>query len=122
MSKGYRVLGQTDRDGIAVIGDGALTGGMAWEARNNIATNNNRNLVLVVNDNERSYDPTIGGVADRLALLRTRRGYEEFLGWGKRTLNRGGTPGRMTYSALRGDRKSTRLNSSHVAISYAVFC
>ncbi len=108
IAKGYRVLGQTDRHVVAVIGDGALTGGMAWEALNNIATNNNRNLVLVVNDNERSYDPTIGGVADRLALLRTRRGYEEFLGWGKRTLHRGGTPGRMTYSALRGMKKGLK--------------
>src|SRR5690625_1149943 len=108
IAKGYRVLGQTDRQVIAVIGDGALTGGMAWEALNNIATNNTRNLVLVVNDNERSYDPTIGGVADRLAHLRTNRGYEEFLGWGKRTLHRGGTPGRMTYSALRGMKKGLK--------------
>lgn len=108
IAKGYRVLGHTDRHVVAVIGDGALTGGMAWEALNNIATNNNKNLVLVVNDNERSYDPTIGGVADRLALLRTRPGYEEFLGWGKRTLNRGGTPGRMAYSALRGMKKGLK--------------
>lgn len=108
IAKGYRVLGQTDRHVVGIIGDGALTGGMAWEALNNIATNNNRNLVVVVNDNERSYDPTIGGVADRLALLRTKRGYEEFLGWGKRTLNRGGTPGRMTYSALRGMKKGLK--------------
>ncbi|HLS04049.1 MAG TPA: 1-deoxy-D-xylulose-5-phosphate synthase [Actinomycetales bacterium] len=108
IAKGYRVLGQTDRHVVGVIGDGALTGGMAWEALNNIATNNNRNLVVVVNDNERSYDPTIGGVADRLALLRTKRGYEEFLGWGKRTLHRGGTPGRMTYSALRGMKKGLK--------------
>lgn len=108
IAKGYRVLGQTDRHVVGVIGDGALTGGMAWEALNNIATNNNRNLVVVVNDNERSYDPTIGGVADRLAHLRTNRGYEEFLGWGKRTLHRGGVPGRMTYSALRGMKKGLK--------------
>src|SRR5690625_4871100 len=108
IAKGYRVLGQTDRHVVAVIGDGALTGGMAWEALNNIATHDTRYLVLVVDDNERCYDPTIGGVADRLALLRTRRGYEEFLGWGKRTLNRGGTPGRMTYSALRGMKKGLK--------------
>ena len=56
---------------VAVIGDGALTGGMAWEALNNIAEDQNRPLVIVINDNGRSYDPTIGGVAHHLAGLRT---------------------------------------------------
>ena len=64
---------------VAVIGDGALTGGMAWEALNNIAAAKDRPLVIVVNDNARSYAPTIGGLAHHLATLRTTRGYERFL-------------------------------------------
>ena len=68
---------------VAVIGDGALTGGMAWEALNNIAAAKDRPLVIVVNDNERSYAPTIGGLANHLATLRTTRGYERFLEWGR---------------------------------------
>ena len=78
------VRGERDRHIVAVIGDGALTGGMAWEALNNIAAARDRPLVIVVNDNERSYAPTIGGLADHLATLRTTRGYERFLAWGKR--------------------------------------
>ncbi|MCX6424745.1 MAG: 1-deoxy-D-xylulose-5-phosphate synthase, partial [Actinobacteria bacterium] len=72
---------------VAVIGDGALTGGMAWEALNNIAAGE-RQVVIVVNDNERSYSPTIGGLAQHLSTLRTARGYERFMAWGKRTLHR----------------------------------
>ncbi|WP_030023873.1 1-deoxy-D-xylulose-5-phosphate synthase N-terminal domain-containing protein, partial [Streptomyces monomycini] len=64
---------------VAVIGDGALTGGMAWEALNNVAAARDRPLIIVVNDNERSYAPTIGGLADHLATLRTTDGYERFL-------------------------------------------
>ena len=70
-----------------MIGDGALTGGMAWEALNNIAADQDRRLVIVVNDNGRSYAPTIGGLAHHLATLRTTRGYENgSCDWGKRTL------------------------------------
>ena len=64
---------------VAVVGDGALTGGMAWEALNNLAAAKDRPVVIVVNDNERSYAPTIGGLAHHLATLRTTRGYERFL-------------------------------------------
>ena len=62
IAKGFKLTGQTDRHVICVVGDGALTGGMAWEALNNIATNKDEKLIIVVNDNERSYSPTIGGV------------------------------------------------------------
>ena len=65
---------------VAVVGDGSLTGGMAWEALNNIAASD-RPMVIVVNDNERSYSPTIGGLAHHLATLRTTQGYERFLQW-----------------------------------------
>jgi 1-deoxy-D-xylulose-5-phosphate synthase len=85
---------------VAVVGDGALTGGMCWEALNNIATGTDRNLVIVVNDNGWSYAPTIGGLADRLAALRLQPGYERMLTAGKRTLRRIPLVGRGVYAAL----------------------
>ena len=86
IAKARRLRGERGRHTVAVIGDGALTGGMAWEAINNIAADKDLPLTIVVNDNERSYAPTIGGLADHLATLRTTRGYERFLDWGKNTL------------------------------------
>ena len=82
LAKAYQLRGETDRHVVAVVGDGSLTGGMAWEALNNIAADHTRRLVIVVNDNERSYSPTVGGLAHHLATLRTTRGYERFLEWG----------------------------------------
>ena len=87
---------------VGVIGDGALTGGLAWEALNNIATAKNRRIVIVVNDNGRSYAPTIGGLADHLDALRTSAGYEKALAWGKQHLLSHGMPGRAAYDALHG--------------------
>src|ERR687893_1620221 len=108
IAKANVVRGLTDRHVVAVIGDGALTGGMAWEALNNIAEGHDRRLVIVVNDNGRSYAPTIGGLAFHLDTLRTTRGYESFLAWGKRTLHRTGFPGRMAYDALHGLKKGIK--------------
>jgi 1-deoxy-D-xylulose-5-phosphate synthase len=85
---------------VAVVGDGALTGGMAWEALNNIAAGRDRNIVIVVNDNGRSYAPTIGGLADRLASLRLQPGYERVLEAGKDTLRRTPVVGRPIYTGL----------------------
>jgi 1-deoxy-D-xylulose-5-phosphate synthase len=99
------VLGR--RHVVAVVGDGALTGGMAWEALNNIATSN-RPIVIVVNDNERSYAPTIGGVAHHLATLRTTGGYERVMSWGKRVLSRTPIFGRPVYGALHGMKKGLK--------------
>jgi len=93
---------------VAVVGDGALTGGMAWEALNNIAAAHDRPLVIVVNDNERSYSPTIGGLAHHLATLRTTGGYERFLHWGKRTLGRTPVVGAPVYEALHGMKKGLK--------------
>ncbi|MGA4845395.1 1-deoxy-D-xylulose-5-phosphate synthase [Streptomyces sp. G5(2025)] len=90
---------------VAVIGDGALTGGMAWEALNNIAAAKDRPLIIVVNDNERSYAPTIGGLADHLATLRTTDGYERFLAWGKDMLQRTPVVGQPLYESLHGAKK-----------------
>ncbi len=108
IAKAYALRGRSDRHVVAVIGDGALTGGMAWEALNNIAAGQDRRLVIVVNDNGRSYDPTIGGLAHHLDTLRTTRGYEDVLAWGKRTLRRSGPPGRFAYDALHGLKKGIK--------------
>jgi 1-deoxy-D-xylulose-5-phosphate synthase len=83
LAKAYRLRGLRDRRVVAVVGDGALTGGMAWEALNNIAAAKDLPLIILVNDNGRSYAPTRGGLADHLTQLRTARAYERFLGWGK---------------------------------------
>jgi 1-deoxy-D-xylulose-5-phosphate synthase len=108
LAKAHQLLGHGDRHVVAVVGDGALTGGMAWEALNNIAAGQGRNLVIVVNDNERSYAPTIGGLAERLANLRTAQGYERVLDLGKSVLQRGGTPGRLAYETLHGVKKGIK--------------
>jgi 1-deoxy-D-xylulose-5-phosphate synthase len=108
LAKANQLQGHSERYVVAVVGDGALTGGMAWEALNNIAAGRDRNLVIVVNDNERSYAPTIGGLADRLATLRTTPNYERVLDLGKSLLQRGGTPGRLAYGALHGMKKGVK--------------
>lgn len=105
---GNAMAGHDDRHAVAIIGDGALTGGMAWEALNNIADGHDRRLVVVVNDNGRSYAPTIGGLAYHLDALRTARGYEAVLDIGRRTLHRGGAPGRLAYDALHGLKKGVK--------------
>ncbi|MFD8997190.1 1-deoxy-D-xylulose-5-phosphate synthase [Streptomyces abikoensis] len=105
LAKANQVLGRWNDHVVAVIGDGALTGGMAWEALNNIAAAKDRPLVIVVNDNERSYAPTIGGLADHLATLRTTDGYERALSWGKDAIQ--GLPllGKPLYESLHGAKK-----------------
>ncbi|MCR6690223.1 1-deoxy-D-xylulose-5-phosphate synthase [Cellulomonas sp.] len=108
IAKANELRGLADRHVVAVIGDGALTGGMAWEALNNIAASEDRRLVVVVNDNGRSYAPTIGGLAHHLDSLRTTQSYENVLSWGKRTLRRSGPPGRVAYDALHGLKKGIK--------------
>nr|WP_202447757.1 1-deoxy-D-xylulose-5-phosphate synthase [Streptomyces sp. SID5468] len=90
---------------VAVIGDGALTGGMAWEALNNIAAAKDRPLIIVVNDNARSYAPTIGGLANHLAALRTTNEYEWLLSLGKDLLQRTPVVGKPLYESLHGAKK-----------------
>jgi 1-deoxy-D-xylulose-5-phosphate synthase len=100
LAKAFRLQGD-ERPVVAVVGDGALTGGMCWEALNNIAASDRR-VVVVVNDNGRSYAPTIGGLAERLAGLRLRNGYESVLGAVKATLPRAPLAGRTVYDLLHG--------------------
>ncbi|MDE9366817.1 1-deoxy-D-xylulose-5-phosphate synthase [Luteipulveratus sp. YIM 133132] len=108
IAKARRLAGEADRHTVAVIGDGALTGGMAWEALNNIAVDKDLPLVIVVNDNERSYAPTIGGLADHLAAMRATRTYERMLDWGKSTLHRTPVVGSAMYETLHGVKKGVK--------------
>ena len=108
IAKAFEIHGETDRHVVAVVGDGALTGGMTWEALNNIADGSERSIVIVVNDNERSYSPTIGGMARHLATLRTTKGYEGFLDWGKSVLERTPVVGAPVYNALHGMKKGIK--------------
>ncbi|RIX28072.1 1-deoxy-D-xylulose-5-phosphate synthase [Amnibacterium setariae] len=102
ISRAFQVRGETDRHVVAVVGDGALTGGMTWEALNNISDDNNRRLVIVVNDNGRSYAPTIGGMARYLNEVRTRRTYRDMQKGSQRLFDRFGPPGRAVYRGTRG--------------------
>src|SRR3954454_17361785 len=110
LAKAYLVRGE-DRHVAAVVGDGALTGGMAWEALNNIAgdgTNGNRRLVIVVNDNGRSYTPTVGGLANHLNTLRTDPRYEQVLDLVKKRLNGVRGVGPAVYDALHAMKKGMK--------------
>ena len=104
----FKVQGIKDRKVIALVGDGALTGGMSWEALNNIAANEELPLVIVVNDNERSYSPTIGGLATYLSTLCATSGYEKFLDWGKGVLERTPVVGHPIYETLHGVKKGIK--------------
>lgn len=108
IARGFMIQGETERTVVAVVGDGALTGGMSWEALNNIAASKDLRLVIVINDNERSYSPTIGGVATYLSTLRATKGYEKFLDWGKGVLERTPVVGQPIYETLHGMKKGLK--------------
>jgi 1-deoxy-D-xylulose-5-phosphate synthase len=108
LAKAYKLRGETDRAVVAVIGDGALTGGMAWEALNNIAVAGDSRLIIVVNDNGRSYQPTIGGLANHLATVRITQRYENVLDYIKTTLSRTPVVGPPVYGTLHGIKKGIK--------------
>jgi 1-deoxy-D-xylulose-5-phosphate synthase len=108
LAKAARLRGETDRAVVAVIGDGALTGGMAWEALNNIAAAKDSRLVIVVNDNGWSYQPTIGGLAEHLAAVRVSQRYENVLEYIKTTLSRTRLVGVPLYETLHGIKKGIK--------------
>ena len=115
ISRARQLSGESDRYTVVMVGDGALTGGMAWEAINNIAADKKRKVVIVVNDNGRSYAPTIGGVADYLASLRptidsvrTHQVYESTMDWWKNRLQQGGPVGRFAYHSLHAAKKGIK--------------
>ena len=102
ISRAFQMTGQKDRHVVAIVGDGALTGGMTWEALNNISDDNSRNLVIIVNDNGRSYAPTIGGIARFLNDVRTRRSYRSLYASSRKFFDLFGAPGRALYRGIRG--------------------
>jgi 1-deoxy-D-xylulose-5-phosphate synthase len=102
ISRSFTMTGQNDRHVVAIVGDGALTGGMTWEALNNISDDNKRKLVIVVNDNGRSYAPTIGGMARFLNTVRTRRSYRNLYLSSRNLFDRFGAPGQALYRGVRG--------------------
>jgi 1-deoxy-D-xylulose-5-phosphate synthase len=116
ISKARVLAGESDRCVIPIIGDGALTGGMAWEALNNIAADKNRRVIIVVNDNGRSYAPTVGGLANQLGRLRrgfldklrTHRTYETVMDTTKHKLQNGGPMGQMVYRSLHAAKKGAK--------------
>lgn len=93
---------------IAIIGDGALTGGLAWEAINNISEVKDRRLIIIVNDNGRSYAPTIGGLAKHFDSLRSNVKYESFKDGVKKHLTSIGKPGKVTYDLLHGVKEGVK--------------
>lgn len=100
ISRAFSATGQKDRHVVAVIGDGALTGGMSWEALNNITDDNDRKLVIVVNDNGRSYAPTIGGLAKTLNTIRTEAWYRRGYRISKKVFSAFGRPGRAIFNSV----------------------
>jgi 1-deoxy-D-xylulose-5-phosphate synthase len=123
LAKAFELAGG-GRHAVAVVGDGALTGGMCWEALNNIACDRSRPVVIVINDNGRSYSPTIGGVGERLASLRLKPGYERFLAGGRDMLQRTPVVGKPIYSLLHAakagikDALSPQMMFSDLGLKY----
>ncbi|HKS47613.1 MAG TPA: 1-deoxy-D-xylulose-5-phosphate synthase [Amycolatopsis sp.] len=123
LSKAFELAGG-GRHAVAVVGDGALTGGMCWEALNNIAAEPGRPVVIVVNDNGRSYSPTIGGFAEHLASLRLQPGYERMLDGGRELLLHTPVVGKPIYAALHAakagikDALSPQMMFSDLGLKY----
>jgi len=110
LAKAHQLRDEPDRSVVAVIGDGALTGGMAWEALNNISADSarDRRLIMVVNDNGRSYQPTIGGLANQMSAVRVSQRYENVLVYIKTTLSRAPLVGAPLYGTLHGIKKGIK--------------
>jgi 1-deoxy-D-xylulose-5-phosphate synthase len=107
LAKAFSVRGEK-RTVVAVVGDGALTGGMCWEALNNIAAAKDRSVVVLVNDNGRSYSQTIGGLAEHLTTLRTNPRYEKALEKVKEVLGRTPLVGEPLFDALHGIKRGLK--------------
>lgn len=102
VSRALTRTGRKDRHVVAVVGDGSLTGGMTWEALNNISDDNDRNLVIIVNDNGRSYAPTIGGMARYLNRVRTAETYRSLHRGSDSLFRKMGPAARAVYRGVRG--------------------
>lgn len=77
MLRAYRLAGDFERYVVAVIGDGALSGGMAYEALDD-AGQQELPLIVILNDNEMSIDGSVGGMRTHLSHMRTSKGYKSF--------------------------------------------
>ena len=99
LAKAFELTGHRNRHVVAVVGDGALTGGMCWEALNNIAAAH-RPVIIVVNDNGRSYAPTFGGLANHLAALRLQPTYEHMLERGRSAVRGMPVFGELAYQFI----------------------
>lgn len=117
LAKAFELSGQVHRHVVALVGDGALTGGMCWEALNNIATSKKRSVVIVVNDNGRSYSPTIGGFAENLAALRLQPAYDKVMDSGKYALGRMGWVGDRVFQVVHGLKEGVK----HTVIPHEMF-
>lgn len=117
LAKAFELTGQVHRHVVALVGDGALTGGMTWEALNNIAAAKKRSLVVVVNDNGRSYSPTIGGLAENLAALRLQPMYDRVMDTGKNALGRMGWVGDRAFQVIHGFKEGVK----HTVIPHEMF-
>jgi 1-deoxy-D-xylulose-5-phosphate synthase len=117
ISRAFQMKGEHDRYVVAVVGDGSLTGGMTWEALNNISHDNERNLIIVVNDNGRSYAPTIGGMARFLSNVRAQGSYRALKSTAETFFGFFGSPGKALYRGLRGGTRgflSRFANNEHL--------
>ena len=101
MAEAFRLQGDP-RTVVVVVGDGALTGGMAWEALNNIAVQKDLRMVIIVNDNGRSYNRTVGGLARHLATVRTDRRYDPTMDIVKTVVQKTPLVGKPAYDLLHG--------------------
>src|SRR5258708_15539584 len=125
LAKAFELAGHRNRHVVAVVGDGALTGGMCWEALNNIAATR-RPVVIVVNDNGRSYAPTFGGLANHLAMLRLQPGYEHLLERGRRAMRGMPLVGEVAYQFMHSvqdgvkDALSPQLLFTDLGLKYVV--
>lgn len=108
LAKAFDLTGQSHRHVVAVVGDGALTGGMCWEALNNIAAAKERSVVVVLNDNGRSYSPTIGGLAENLAALRLQPMYDKVMRSGKTALSHMGWVGERAFQVIHGMKEGLK--------------
>ncbi|RIX35738.1 1-deoxy-D-xylulose-5-phosphate synthase [Corynebacterium falsenii] len=117
LAKAFELTGQMHRHVVALVGDGALTGGMCWEALNNIAAAKKRSVVIVVNDNGRSYSPTIGGLAENLAALRLQPVYDKVMDSGKSALGRMGWVGDRAFQVIHGLKEGVK----HTVIPHEMF-
>jgi 1-deoxy-D-xylulose-5-phosphate synthase len=108
LAKAHQLNGEDDRAVVAVIGDDALTGGMSWEAINNIAAAKDRSVIIVVNDNGRSYTSAVGGLTDKLIKLRSSQKYERLVEWGKLVAKHAPSLGGTRQEVLPGTRNGLK--------------